>query len=179
MARRAVGTRPQPESDTALFAHVAYRLEGRTTAEIASYASEVLRIKTGENAIRKAPATSARLSERAEPERAVRPWVRVDLAAFDLFSALVRVRSSHPGVYHGIDQITGVVQVLRLEAVGDIVALVVYERRSEQVRIRARLEELGEVVSWEVIADQTEDPAVETWQALTRQAADREGLRAE
>jgi hypothetical protein len=36
--------------------------------------------------------------------------------------------------------------------------------------------ELGEIVSWEVVADQTEEPAAGTWRALARQAADREGL---
>jgi hypothetical protein len=176
MPRPTVGTRRQPESDTALFANVAYRLEGKTTAEIASYANQVLRINTGENAIRKAPATSARLSGLVQPERAVRDWLRIDAAALDLFSALVRVRSSHVSKYGGLDQIAGVVRVFRLEASGDLIAVVLYERRSDQARIRVQLEELGEIVSWEVVADETEEPAVGTWRALARQAAEREGL---
>jgi hypothetical protein len=179
MSRTPVGTRPQAESDTALFAHVAYRLEGKTTAEIATYANDVLQIKAGENAIRKAPATCARLCGLTAPEQAVRPWLRVDTDALDLFTAVVRVRSTHAGTYAGMDRIAGVVQIFRLEGEGDLFAIVVYERRSDQTRLRARMEELGEIVSWEVVAHQTQWPTIATWRALTQQAAQREGLLAE
>ncbi|MDQ3163410.1 MAG: hypothetical protein M3Q92_11375 [Actinomycetota bacterium] len=154
-------------------------LEGKSTAKIASYASEVLRIKAGENAIRKAPATSVRLSALDQPERAVRSWLHVDTDQLDLFTALVRVRSTHVGAYGGLDEIAGVVQVLRLEAEGDLLALVLYEQRSDRARLRARLEELGEIMSWEVVSNQSVEPALATWRALTKQAAEREGLLAE
>lgn len=176
MARPSVGTRSQAESDTALFAHVAYRLEGKTTAEIASYASDVLRIKTGENAIRKAPATSARLSGLTQPDGAIRSWLRIDTAAMDFFTALVRVRSAELTAFGGLDKISGVIHVMRLEAPGDLLAFVLYERRSDQARLKARIEEQGEIVSWEVVSQQTEDPAVKTWRGLARAAAEREGL---
>jgi hypothetical protein len=179
MSRTSVGRCPQPESDTALFAHVAYRLEGKTAAEIAGYASEVLRIKAGENAIRKAPATCGRLSGLPAPERALRSWLCVDTDAFDLFTAVVRLRSNHAGTYGGMDEIAGVAQILRLEAKGDLLAIVLYEKRSDQTRLRAQLEELGRIVSWEVVAHQTHEPAIATWRALTRQAAVREGLLAD
>jgi hypothetical protein len=176
MGRKSVGTQPQPQSDTALFAHIAYRLEGKTTGEIRRYASEVLQIKVGENAIRKAPATSARILHLPSPEVALRPWLRVDTDALDLFTAIVRLRSGRRGGFGGVDRIPGVTQLFRLEQSNELVAAVIYERRSDQMRLRARLSELAEVISWEVVAEQRLDPALATWRALARGAAAREGL---
>jgi hypothetical protein len=136
----------------------------------------VLRIKAGENAIRKAPATSARLLDLPSPEAALRPWIHVDTDALNFFTAIVRLRSSRPGPYAGIDEIPGVTQLFRLEANDQLLAVVLYERRSDQMRLRARLGELAEIISWEVVARQTLDPTITTWRALARDAAEQEGL---
>jgi hypothetical protein len=176
MARRPVGTRAQPRSDTALFAHIAYRLEGMATSEIGPYATEVLHIKAGENAIRKAPATSSRLQDVASPDAALRPWLNVDADALDFFTAVVRLRCRRHGRYAGIDKVPGVTQLFRLEASDELLAVVLYERRSDQIRLRARLGELAEIITWEIVARQTLNPAITTWRALARDAAEREGL---
>ncbi|HEX8745184.1 MAG TPA: hypothetical protein VF712_18810 [Thermoleophilaceae bacterium] len=70
----------------------------------------------------------------------------------------------------------GVAHLIRLEA-SDLLAIVIFERRADQLRLRARLGELATVVSWEQIDAQTQEPAVRTWRWLAQRAAETEGLR--
>lgn len=176
MARTPVGIRPQPETDTALFAHIAHRLDPEATTDIASYAAGELQIKAGSNAIRKAPATAARLALLANPRAAIQPWLRLDLEALDFFSALVRVEPLSAESRAALARETGVLELFSFEASTELVLLVTYERRSDQRNLRSRLGEHGRVLVWEVLEEHAYDPAVHTWRSLTRAAAAREGL---
>jgi hypothetical protein len=57
-------------------------------------------------------------------------------------------------------------------------AIVIYERRSDEQALRAGLAEFSRIVRWEVLENHDETPAVGTWRALARRAAEREQLLA-
>jgi len=175
MSRTPVGTTQQPRSDTALFAHVAWRLEGGRTDRIAEM-GRTLGIAVGDNAIRKAPSTAARL-EHGDGRIALRQWYLVDLQALDFFEALVELQLAqrHDSAYRGLAGVAGVTHLLRA-GTERILALVIYERQSDEQALRARLGEFAKIVRWEVLEDHDETPAVGTWRALARQAAERERL---
>jgi hypothetical protein len=175
MSRTPVGTTQQSRSDTALFAHVAWRLEGGRTDQIAEM-GRTLGIAVGDNAIRKAPNTAARLEHR-DGRIALRRWCLVDLEALNFFEALVELRLAEPHdtAYRGLAGVAGVTHLLRT-AIERALAIVIYERRSDELALRAKLGEFARIVRWEVVKDHDETPAVGTWRALARQAAERERL---
>jgi len=162
MTRAPVGTTQQARSDTALFAHVAWRLEGGRTDRIAEM-GRTLDIAVGENAIRKAPSTAARL-EHQRGRIAVRRWCLVDLEALDFFEALTELHLVNPPdpAYRGLAGVAGVTHLLRT-GTERALAIVIYERRSNEQALRASLGEFAQIVRWEVVNDHNETPAVGTW----------------
>jgi len=173
MSRTPVGTIQQPRSDTALFAHVAWQLEGGRIAALPEM-RHTLGVGVGDNAIRKALRTAARLESR-DGSKALRPWCLVDLEALDFFEALVELRLSTPDDAAHLAGVMGVTHLLRVNA-ERVLAVVVYERRSSERALRASLEEHAQIVRWEVLDDHDQTPAISTWRALARQAAGRERL---
>ena len=175
MTRKPDGIRPQAETDAALFAHIAYRLDDIRVKEIHRYATSVLGIDVGYNAIRFAPATAARIADLPSPP--LRPWLLVDLDALNFFTALVCVRNaSDSDVFSAVARVPGVVHVMRLMSHGDVVAIVIYEDRAQQRMLRARLGEIADIVSWEHVDFASHEPAILTWRSLARRAGEREGL---
>lgn len=175
MSRTPVGTTQQARSDTALFAHVVWRLEGGGNNRAAEI-GRTLGIAVGDNAIRKAPSTAARL-EHKDGRIAVRRWCLVDLEALNFFEALVELRLAEPHdtAYRGLAGVAGVTHVLRT-GTDRALAIAIYERRSDEQALRAGLGEFARIVRWEALQDHDETPAVGTWRALARQAAERERL---
>lgn len=175
MSRTPVGTTQQPRSDTALFAHVAWRLEGGRTDRIAEM-GRTLGIAVGDNAIRKAPSTAARLEHR-DGRIAVRRWCLVDLEVLNFFEAIVELQLAElrDTAYRGLTGVPGVTHLLRTD-IERVLAIVIYERRSDEQALRASLGEFAKIVRWEVLEDHDATPAVGTWRALARQAAERERL---
>lgn len=171
-----VGALPMAKSDTALFAHIAWRLEGKVTEELTEYGRQ-LEIRVGANAIRKALTTSDRLGRLASPGRVVLPWLRIDVAALDFFQAVVRLKTQGPDAAEVVGGVQGVVRVMSVEGSDDLLAIVIYERRSDRERLRARFSDIGEITSWEQIDLDTQNPAIATWRALAQSAAEREQLR--
>jgi hypothetical protein len=177
MSRTPVGTTQQARSDTALFAHIAWQLEGGRTNRVAEM-GRTLGIGVGENAIRKAPNAASRL-EPPNTRIALRRWCLIDLEALDFFEALVKLRLAAPqdASYRGLAEVAGVTHLLRTGPARAL-AIVIYERRSDEQALRAGLAEFARIVSWEVLESHDETPAIVTWRALARRAAEREGLLA-
>lgn len=176
MARTPVGTRAQPLSDTALFAHVASRLEDVGVRRLGSWAAE-LGVLAGPLAIRRAPFTAERLADAPERERAVRRWALVDYDALDLFLAVVTLRCSgaRRAALDGIEQLKGVIELLRLVD-GQLLAMVVYERRSDQRALRTALSEFADIESWRVVEERRPLAAISTFRQLALDAARHEQL---
>lgn len=125
------GTVSQPLSDTALFAHIAFNLEDKKLHEYPGWAGR-LGVGVGKSAVRDAPATAARLDGVPDRQVAVRPWVDVDWRRLDFFVALVRLAiPGDAGAIDLLEAVPGVVSVCRLTAGDEVVATVVYERRSD------------------------------------------------
>jgi hypothetical protein len=177
MSRTPVGTTQQARSDTALFAHIAWQLEGGRTDRVAEM-GRTLGIAAGDNAIRKAPNAAGRL-ERPNGRTALRRWCLVDLEALDFFEALVELRlaASYDAGYRGLAGVAGVTHLLRT-GTARALAIVIYERRFDEQALRVGLAEFARIVRWEVLENHDETPAVGTWRALARRAAEREGLLA-
>lgn len=171
-----VGTRKQPLSDTALFAHVAARLEGIGVGHLRTWAEE-LGVRAGPLAIRRAPFTAELLADAPDRERAVRRWALVDYDALDLFLAVVTLRcsESHRDTLLGIEQLAGVVELLGLDD-GQVLAIVIYERRSDQRALQTALGEFADVESWRVVDERRPLAAISTFRHLARAAARRERL---
>jgi hypothetical protein len=176
MTRTSVGTDTQARSDTALLAHVAYKLEGVATKDLSRWAV-ALGISVGEQAIRKAPRTAARMQGQARA-RVVGPRTEVDYAALNFFQAMVTLQPSSPReqTTRELERVCGVVELLAAEDRDELFALVVYERLSDKRTLRGRLAEHGDVIDWCAIEQRRTAAAAATFRALARQAAKRERL---
>jgi hypothetical protein len=148
---------------------------GGRVAQIADVALE-LGIAVGETAIRKAPGTSPRIQGTTAKD-ALRSWILIDLEVLDFFEALVAVRlaDSPDMAYRALAGVPGVSELLRTGP-RLAYAIVIYDRRSEERALRARIEEFAHVDRWEVIQHHDRAPALATWRTLARRAADRERL---
>jgi hypothetical protein len=176
MAGQPVGNVSQPRSDTALFAHIAAGLSDVGVEELQRFATDTLQVAVGANAIRRARGTSQRIVGVAVPDNVIRPWLLVDAGALDFFHAIVRVRLLDQAKGVRLEQTAGVLKVTRLEGSRDVIVDVIYERRSDQRRLEAKLGEIAEVLSWEVVTEQSHEASVLTWSELAKTAAQRELL---
>jgi hypothetical protein len=175
MARQADGIRPQPETDTALFAHLAYKLEGVATGGLNDWAQQ-LGIRVRADALRNAPRHAARLEGVADPRSVVRPWLLPEWRALNFFMAAVRVElpRAEPAAAKALEIIAGVIEVFAWER--GALAIVVYERRSDRDALRARLEDFAEIESWQEIESHRPQAVIDTFRALALQAAAKERL---
>lgn len=177
MARRPRGTLPQLQSDTVLFGHIASRLEGVDQDRLDAWAKE-LGIQPGAEVLRRRPVDANRLKGRGRAASAVRPWLLLDWREFDFFVAAVRLRAeTGERQLDQLEQVPGVIELLACGQASELLALVVYQRRHEQEALRMRLAEFGELLSWAEVDDHRQTAAISTLRWLTRDAAEREGLR--
>jgi hypothetical protein len=177
MVRPPVGTLAQPLSDTALFAHIATRLEDVPVKRLEHWAGE-LGIRVGAKALRSAPRTAERLIATTSAGTAVTHGAVVDYAALDFFTALVslRVVRGDTSAMSLLEQVGGVVELLTVERSEEVLALVIYERRSDKRALEAALTELADVIDWRPIEDRRPRAAISTFRALAQRAAKREQL---
>jgi hypothetical protein len=176
MPRTPDGTDLQPRTDAALFAHLAYKLEGVATGKLNDWA-EHLGVALGADALRNAPHHAARLESLPVPRRVARRWILPDWRALDFFLALVELRlpSDGSGLLDSLEAIKGVVDLYVFQG-GEAMALVAYERRSDRDDLRAQLSDLIEISSWRQVEDHRPDAIISTFRKLAGEAAAREGL---
>lgn len=175
MARTPDGAAQQPRTDTALFAHIAYKLEGVATADLNTWAGE-LGVRVGADALRNAPHHAARLDRLADRRSILRPWFLPDWRALDFFAAVARLRMDGRDRTQ-IDRLEadrGVVDLLASE--GEVTVIVIYERRSDRDALRARLEDFGSIAGWQEVEGHRPAALVSTFRSLAREAAERELL---
>jgi hypothetical protein len=177
MTRPPVGTVTQPRSDTALFAHVAMRLENVQVERLEEWARE-LGIRIGVKALREAPQTTERLLSAADAGRAVHRWALIDYAALNFFTALVtlRVERRERMTLSRLEQVSGVVDLLAVEHSREVLALVIFERLSDKRVLEGVLGEFGDIVDWRPIEEQRPRAAIGTFRSLALAAAGRERL---
>ena len=177
MTRTPVGTVQKPRSDTSLFAHVAWRLEGGQIKGMTRWIGD-LGLNVGATAIRRAPLTADRLAGGSYRERAIRASATVDYAALKLFAALVTLRIARrsDAVLAELEQVRGVVELLVGENRKDLFAVVVYEHPEDKRAVEARLGEFAEVIDWQTIDERRVAAAAMTFRSLARDAAAREQL---
>jgi hypothetical protein len=162
-------------SDAALFAFIAARLKGVWSDfdELGEIAEEIGLQLTGRT-LRTAPERAARLSEfdRANWRQLFPNTTTVPLQRLNFFEAVVRFRPKEKddSVVSRIGQVVGVIELLRLERDGDILALVIYASRQDRDVIEAELTEFGEVAEWATVDSHLRDPAVDTWLNLAKRA---------
>jgi hypothetical protein len=179
MPRPPVGTDTQPRSDTALFAHIAWRLEDVGIKDLESWTHE-LGIRVGEKAIREAPKTAQRLLH-LPGGSPVRRTALIDYAALDFFTALVtlRTKGDRDEVIRKVGQVRGVVELLSVEDSEDVLALVVFERLSDKRTLEGMLSEHADIRGWQTIEERRHQPAAMTFRSLALDAAARERLLVE
>lgn len=177
MTRTPVGTLRQPLSDTALFAHIAYRLEDVRVGDLSSWAKQ-LGVLVGEKAIRDAPRTAERLKTPHGSSPAIRPWALVDFASLNMFAAIVtlRVAGARRQTSRALEQTLGVIEVLVPSHSNELLVVVAYERRHDKTALEAKLGEFAEVVGWQELDERLPDAAISTFRGLALAAAGREGL---
>lgn len=179
MARPPVGTVRQPLSDTALFAHIASRLQHVGVKDLETWARE-LGVAVGPYAIRNAQHTAQRLATPTDRARALRPWAYIDYAALDFFMAVATLETSgnRSTGLKGLENVRGVVDLLCVERSARVLALVIFERRSDKTTLETALGEWANIVEWSEIEEQRPMAAIATFRALARRSADSEHLRA-
>jgi hypothetical protein len=192
MARTARGILRQAESRTALFAYFAARMAGYVTHAFDDiFRTWGLPIR-GDSALRAAsrskwhPPTKSRPGRKAaagatQPEQAAsfREWLLVDELRLDLEVALIQFpgRGSRQGdLLDGLRRTAGVRHIIETSRTRDVYAFAVFGGPQGRRELRARLEELATEMTWDDVLWETQEPAVETWRALARDAAEAEGL---
>ncbi len=175
MARRPDGTDLQPRTDTALFAALAYRLEGVEVDKLNEWARQ-LGVAVGADGLRNAVKHSVRLQRTGGGGRAVQPWLLLDWRALDLFAAVVRLRLGRagPSELAALERVKGIAELFVCGA--SATAVVVYERRSDRDALRARLEDFAVIDAWEEIEESRPRALIGTLRGLAREAAERERL---
>ncbi len=70
------------------------------------------------------------------------------------------------------------IELLALDGGHDVLALVIYERRSDELTLRTALGEFADVEKWRVVDERRPLAAIATFTALARRVARRDKLRA-
>lgn len=179
MARPTDGNVAKQRSRTALFAHIAARLEGWKYADDGSYFRDVLHVAVNARAGRVA-AQAFRESDSAGVPR-MRTWLLIDEPAADLDVSLLRFPGDgrpQPDLFEALQMMPGVRQLLQLAGEGDVLAVVIFDGARARRQLRSRLQrELGVTPSWQEVERESWQPAVGSWRALAQDAAAAEGLR--
>jgi hypothetical protein len=166
-------TLAKKRSDTALFGHMAYKLEGITVGELPQWERE-LSLGVGDEALRKAPSHAGRLQGSPAPQ-ILRKTLAIDWAELNFFTAVVRLRcTTGSGALARLDEQQGVLDVYTLDGSSMAIVIVVYERRHDKVALEAKLFEFGTIEAWELVDSHRREGAALTCKALAKEAAARE-----
>ena len=196
VARTAVGTRPQRESRTALYAYFAARLAGIPSHAFDAYFKGLgLRVRSdgAKRACRglkyvpptkrRAGRSTAKRVGAVELDQAVfRDWLLVHELRLDLEVALVKFPGigAHQGnLIRVLGQVAGVRHIIETAHVRDVFAIVVFSGPRERRELQARLEEVGERREWDDVLFETQEPTSRMWEDLARRAAATEDLLAD
>ena len=158
-------------SRTALFAHIAARLDGQPRRDDSAYFQTQIKVRVSEKAGRDA-ADAARDS--------LAKWVLVSEGDLDLDVSLLRFE---PGVrppeeiVEVLRGISGIRQILQLGTSGEVLAVAVFDGARARRELRAVIQErLGIRPRWDEVESETFAPATRTWRDLARKAAHDEDL---
>lgn len=176
MSGKAKGTVAQLRSDTVLFGHIAFRLEGLGHDQLDAWADE-LKIHPRGEALRRKPEASARLEGGPDVEAVIRPWLLLDWQELNFFMAMVKVHVERPSdQLDQLEEVPGVIDLFACDGSAELIALVVYERRRDKESLHLRLSEFGQVASWNEVSDHRPTAAISTLRGLTSEAANREQM---
>jgi hypothetical protein len=194
VARPPVGTVPQRQSRTALFAYVAGRLAGISLAEQPGFFEAQLGVKIGRDGAegaaarrrhpqpgkrKRGPIASAPQSPVQAEDAALFDWLLVEEHKLGLDTALIRfpgVGKRQGELLGALSKVRGVRQILELSRERDIIAVVVFDGRDDRMRLRTELEEFAVAMVWEDIESETHRPAITAWKHLAQRAARIEGF---
>jgi hypothetical protein len=171
MARPAVGKVAKENSRTALFAHVAARLDGQPRRKDSEYFKTRLEVDVSEKAGRVAADAAG---------DSLTKWMLVSEGDLDLDVSLLRFdpeRLSPERIVEVLEGISGIRQILRIGTSGEILAVAVFDGARARRELRAVIQErLGIRPQWDEVESESFAPAARTWRDLARKAARDEGL---
>jgi hypothetical protein len=171
MARPAEGKVAKESSRTALFAHIAARLDGQPHREDSAYFKRQLRVNISEKAGRVAADAAG---------DSLAKWVLVSEGDFDLDLSLLRFEPggrSPEEIVEILRGISGIRQILQLGSSGEVLAVAVFDGARARRELRAMIQErLGIRPQWDEVESETFVPAIRTWRDLARKVARDEGL---
>jgi hypothetical protein len=173
IGQRPRGNENQLLTDTALFGHIAARLEGVVEDDLPGWAAK-LGIDVGANALRKSPNHATRIGASAG-RSVLRKSLAIDWASLNFFSATARLRLHGSDDFQRLAAVPGVVDLYLLEGALALL-IVVYERLNDQRALESGLRAFGELESWERIESYRHDALQRTSREFARRAAEREGL---
>lgn len=195
MPRTAVGTRPQPDCRTALYAYFAARLAGIPARSFDEY-FEALGLLVRQDGVARAvrglkyePSTrlragrhtSARVGTVRPEQAAFREWLLIHELRLDLEVAVVRFPGNgarQGDLIRALTDLPGVRHIIETAGVRDVLAIVVFSGPRERRDLQACLEEIAPRREWDDVLFETQEPTVRMWEALARRAAEAEDLLA-
>lgn len=176
----AVDATRDASGDAALFAFIAARLNGvwSDLSQLGDIARDV-GLELSGRTLRNAPEKAARLSadDRANWRQLFPKTTTVPLRRLNFFEAAVRLRPADrsEAALAQLSSVVGVVELMRVERNGEILALVVYATRQDRDALEGEMAEFGDVLDWAAIVTHLREPAVHTWLNLARRAIEAEG----
>lgn len=171
----AVDVTRDASGDAALFAFVAARLKGvwSDLNELGEIADQVGLQLTGRT-LRTVPEKATRLStfDRDNWRQLFPNTTSVPAHRLNFFEATVRFRPRERSdtALAQLGHVVGVVELMRLERDGDILAVVIYETRQDRDALEAEISEFGEVTEWATVDAHLREPAADTWLSLAKRA---------
>lgn len=174
MGRPSDGKTAKAESRTALFAHIAARLDLRQRDSDSGFFKHDLRVNVNEKAGRDAAkAVGHRL----------RKWLLVREPDLDLDVSLLRFSPGERAtdeIFEVLEDLAGVRQLFQLASTGEVLAIVIFDGARARRELRAVIRERLHIrPQWEEVERETFDPALKTWRELARKVARDEDLTLE
>jgi hypothetical protein len=186
MPRTPLGSVPQDDSRTALFAYFAARLEGVPVAEFASFFKE-LGITVGPAAAMRAmrplrrqsphkrlPGRPTAAGGSSQGPSVFREWLLIEELRLDLEVAFVQFPGDcgrQSDLIEALRTIPGVRQLVELQQDRTVVALLLFSGSEQRTDLRSRLEEIAPRFFWDDVIFETHEPARQAWRELARRAA--------
>jgi hypothetical protein len=190
MARTPLGTKPQSQTRTALFAYVAAQLAGipiRAFDETFRAWGLAVRQDGASGAaslVKEQPLAKRRRGRQpsrrtAVLDAAVRDWLLIDELRLGIELAILRFPGDgtpQADLIRRLRATPGVRQLLETAHKRDVVAIVLFSGARGRQEVRAQVDEIAERVIWDDVLSETWDPAARTWRALALAAAAEEEL---
>jgi hypothetical protein len=171
MSRPSDGKTAKASSRTALFAHIAARLDLRQRDSDSSFFKNELHVNINEKAGRDAAKAS---------RRSLKKWVLVREADLDLDVSLLRFKAGErtsDEIFEVLEEVSGIRQLLQIASTGEVLAVAVFDGARARRELRAVIRERLQIrPQWDEIEQETFDPALRTWRELARKAARDEAL---